>query len=185
VSADEDASDGERPSPVWGALTRLGLAVAAAVAVADQALKLWLLFAVDLPARGLIRLTPFLDLVLIWNKGISYGLFQQEGPLGQWLLLAIKAVAVALLWIWLARSASRLTAASLGLIIGGAVGNGIDRVAYGAVADFLLFHVTTASFSFKWYVFNLADAAIVAGVAGLLYDSFLGERAAKVPRSRA
>jgi signal peptidase II len=185
VSADEDASDGERPSLVWGALTRLGLAVAAAVAVADQALKLWLLFAVDLPARGLIRLTPFLDLVLIWNKGISYGLFQQEGPLGQWLLLAIKAVAVALLWIWLARSASRLTAASLGLIIGGAFGNGIDRVAYGAVADFLLFHVTTASFSFKWYVFNLADAAIVAGVAGLLYDSFLGERAAKVPRSRA
>ena len=63
---------------------------------------------------------------------------------------------------------------SLGLIIGGAVGNAIDRLAYGAVADFVLLHLTTASFSFKWYVFNLADAAIVAGVAGLLYDSLVG-----------
>ena len=128
----------------------------------------------DLQARGIVRLTPFLDLVLIWNKGISYGLFQQDGPLGQWVLLALTAIAVALLWIWLARSTSRLTAVSLGLIIGGAVGNAIDRMAYGAVADFVLLHLTTASFSFKWYVFNLADAAIVAGVAGLLYDSFAG-----------
>ena len=127
------------------------------------------------------RLTPFLDLVLIWNRGISYGLFQQDGPLGQWALLALTAVAVVLLWIWLARSTSRLTALSLGLIIGGAVGNAIDRVAYGAVADFVLLHLTTASFSFKWYVFNLADAAIVAGVAGLLYDSLAGRRAAKQP----
>jgi signal peptidase II len=70
---------------------------------------------------------------------------------------------------------------SLGLIIGGAIGNGVDRLAYGAVADFVLFHVTTSGWSFNWYVFNLADAAIVAGVAGLLYDSFQGETAAKAP----
>ena len=126
-------------------------------------------------------LTPFLDLVLIWNRGISYGLFQQRGPLGQWVLLALTAVAVVLLWIWLVRSTSRLMVVSLALIIGGAVGNAIDRMAYGAVADFVLLHLTTASFSFKWYVFNLADAAIVAGVAGLLYDSFAGRRAAKQP----
>jgi signal peptidase II len=174
-----------RSSLLWGPLTGFGAAVALTGAAVDQALKLGLLFVVDLPARGIVRLTPFLDLVLIWNKGISYGLFQQDGPLGQWALLALKAVAVALLWIWLARSTSRLTALALGLIIGGAVGNAIDRLVYGAVADFLLFHVTAGTFSFKWYVFNLADAAIVAGVGALLYDSFRGERAAKVPRSRA
>jgi signal peptidase II len=166
-------------------LTALGLGVAAASVVIDQASKLWILYGLDMQPGISLRLAPFLDLVLIWNKGISYGLFQQNGPLGQWALLALKAAAVALLWIWLARSGSRLTALSLGLIIGGAVGNAIDRIAYGAVADFLLFHVTTQSFSFRWYVFNLADAAIVAGVVGLLYDSLWGGGAAKVPRSRA
>ena len=166
---------------LWGPLSRLGLVSALLTTAADQALKLWLLFGFDLPGRGLVRLTPFLDLVLIWNRGISYGLFQQNGPFGQWALLALKLVAVALLWLWLAHAASRLTALSLGLIIGGAIGNAVDRLAYGAVADFLLFHLTTASFSFKWYVFNLADAAIVAGVAGLLYDSVAGRSAAKQP----
>jgi signal peptidase II len=171
----------DRPPLLWGPLTRLGLGAAALAAAADQALKLWLVFVFDLQARGLVRLTPFLDLVLIWNKGISYGWFQQDGPLGQWALLGVKIAAVALLWIWLARASSRLTALSIGLIIGGAVGNAIDRIAYGAVADFVLFHVTTTGFSFKWYVFNLADVAIVAGVVGLLYDSWWGYRAAKVP----
>ncbi len=153
-------------------MVRLGLITMALVMLLDQALKLWLLFVFDLAARGPVRVTAFFDLVLIWNKGISYGLFQQDGPLGQWVLLALVAVAVGLLGLWLLRATSRLVALSLGLIIGGAVGNAIDRLAYGAVADFVLLHLTTASFSFKWYVFNLADAAIVAGVAGLLYDSF-------------
>ena len=165
----------------WGPLARLGLATAAATAVLDQALKLWLLFVFDLQNRGVVSLTPFLDLVLIWNRGISYGMFQQRGPYGQWVLLGLTAVAVVLLWTWLVRSTSRLMVVSLALIIGGAVGNAIDRMAYGAVADFVLLHLTTGSFSFKWYVFNLADAAIVAGVAGLLYDSFAGRRAAKQP----
>ena len=124
---------------------------------------------------------PFFDLVLVWNKGISYGLFAQDTALGQWALLGFKLVAAVFLWAWLARAESRLMAVCLGLIIGGAVGNAIDRVAYGAVADFVLLHLTTGSFSFKWYVFNLADAAIVAGVAGLLYDSLAGRRAAKQP----
>jgi signal peptidase II len=84
------------------------------------------------------------------------------------------------LCIWLARASSRLTAVSLGLIIGGAIGNAVDRFVHGAVADFVLFHLTTASFSFKWYVFNLADVAIVAGVIGLLYETVLGS-AAKAP----
>jgi signal peptidase II len=165
----------------WGPLARLGLATAVATAVLDQALKVWLLFGFDLQGRGVVRVTPFFDLVLIWNRGISYGLFQQDGPLGQWLLLGLTAAAIVLLWIWLARSPSRLMVLSLGLIIGGAVGNAIDRMAYGAVVDFALLHLTTATFSFKWYVFNLADAAIVAGVAGLLYDSWTGRHAVKQP----
>ena len=166
---------------LWGPLTRFGLAIAVAAAAIDQAAKLWLLFIFDLGARGIVTLTPFLDLVLTWNTGISYGLFRQEGPLGQWALLALKAVAVILLWIWLARAGTRLTALSLGLIIGGAIGNAIDRYAYGAVADFVLFHITTGTFSFKWYVFNLADVVIVAGVIGLLYETLMGAGAAKAP----
>jgi signal peptidase II len=171
----------ERAPLLWGPLTGFALAVALMAAAIDQAAKLWLLYVFDLGGRGIVTLTPFLDLALTWNTGISYGLFRQEGPLGQWALLALKAIAVVLLWIWLARTSSRLTALSLGLIIGGAIGNAIDRVAYGAVADFVLFHITTASFSFKWYVFNLADVAIVAGVIGLLYETLMGEDAAKAP----
>jgi signal peptidase II len=161
--------------------TRSGLLVAAATAILDQAVKLWLLFGFNLPARGRVPLTSFLDLVLTWNTGISYGLFQQEGPLGQGILLAVKVIAVALLVVWLARAATLAAAVALGLIIGGAIGNGIDRLAYGAVADFVLLHVTITGWNYNWYVFNLADTAIVAGVAGLLYDSFHREAAAKAP----
>ena len=119
--------------------------------------------------------------MLTRNTGISYGLLQTQGPLGQWLLLAVKAAAVALLWVWLAHARDRLTALSLGLIVGGAIGNAIDRLAYGWVADFVFFHVNAANWHFSWYVFNLADVAIVAGVIGLLYDSVAGGRAAKAP----
>jgi signal peptidase II len=168
---------------VWGPFTRLGLALAVASAAIDQASKLWLLYVFDLRARMPVRLTPFLDLVLVWNKGISYGLFQQEGAFGQWALFALKVIAVALLWVWLARAGSRVTAVALGLIIGGAAGNAVDRLLHDAVVDFVLFHITTETINFNWYVFNLADAAIVAGVAGLLYESFVGDRAVKAPRS--
>jgi signal peptidase II len=155
--------------------------LALAACAIDQAVKVWLLQVYGLAQKGIVALTPFLDLVLTWNTGISYGLFPQESDLGRWLLLAAKLVAVLALWIWLARARSALTAAALGLIIGGAFGNAIDRLAYGAVADFVLFHITTASVNFSWYVFNLADAAIVAGVIGLLYESFAPEHAAKAP----
>jgi signal peptidase II len=167
----------------WGPLTRQGLVIAIASAGIDQLSKLWLIYVFDLRARMPVRITPFLDLVLVWNKGISYGLFQQDGPFGQWTLFALKVGAVALLWLWLARAESKLTAMALGLIIGGAAGNAVDRLLHDAVADFILFHITTESINFNWYVFNLADAAIVAGVAGLLYESVFGDRAAKAPRS--
>jgi signal peptidase II len=160
--------------------TRLGFAVAAAACALDQASKLYLLFVHDLAAHP-VRLGPFFDFVLTRNTGISYGLFQTQGPVGQWVLLAIKAAAVLLLWIWLAHARNRLTALALGLIIGGAIGNAIDRLAYGWVADFVFFHISTANWRFDWYVFNLADVAIVAGVIGLLYDSIVMDRAAKAP----
>jgi len=168
---------------MWGRFTTLGLAVGLATAAIDQATKLWLIYVFDIAARVPVRITPFLDLVLVWNKGISYGLFQQEGALGQWVLLAIKAVAIVLLWIWLARTPSRLTALALGLITGGAVGNAIDPFVHEGVADFVLFHITTSTIHFNWYVFNFADTAIVAGVVGLLYESLFRGGAAKAPRS--
>ena len=166
---------------IWGPLTGTGLAVAATGAIADQAIKLWLLFGYDLGSKGRVPVTPFFDLILIWNTGISYGLFPQDGDFGQWALLAVKVIAVLLLWVWLARAETRLTAVALGLIIGGAVGNAVDRLLHGAVADFVLLHLTTATWSVTWYVFNLADVAIVAGVAALLYESLLSGRAAKAP----
>jgi signal peptidase II len=95
--------------------------------------------------------------------------------------MLIKAVAVVVLAIWMARSRTLLATVALGLIIGGAIGNAIDRFAYGAVVDFALFHVQIGEKTLNWYVFNLADVAIVAGVAALLYDSLLGVPAAKAP----
>ncbi len=164
-----------------GPLTRFGVIVAAVVCVLDQASKVYLLRIFDLVGRGPVHLGPFFDLVLARNTGISYGLLQTQTRLGEWLLLGFKAVAVILLWAWLSRARARLAALSLGLIIGGAIGNAIDRLAYGWVADFVFFHISVARWRFDWYVFNLADVAIVAGVIGLLYKSVIGERAAKAP----
>jgi signal peptidase II len=101
--------------------------------------------------------------------------------MGAAILLAFKAVAVVLLAIWMARSHTRMATIGLGLIIGGAIGNAIDRFAYGAVVDFALFHLQFAGKTYSWYVFNVADVAIVAGVIALLYDSFFGTPAAKAP----
>jgi signal peptidase II len=166
---------------LWGSLSALGLAAAVIACALDQASKIWLLKVFDLAGKGAVKVMPFVDFVLTWNTGISYGWFQQEGALGQNVLLAVKIMAVVLLWVWLSRAMSRLSALSIGLIIGGAIGNGIDRLAYGAVADFVLLHAETATWRFNWYVFNLADVAIVAGVAGLLYDSLWGDGAVKAP----
>jgi signal peptidase II len=128
-----------------------------------------------LGAGSRIEVTPFFDLVLAMNKGISYGLFQQDGSIGRWLLVMVNLAAIGLFTFWLFRVNGRLMAAALGLLIGGALGNAIDRAIYGAVVDFALLHWG----AWRWYVFNLADAAIVAGVIGLLYDALLVARATK------
>jgi signal peptidase II len=160
---------------------RPGIIAAIVVLALDQASKLWLLFVFDIGHRGAVRLTPFFDLVLAWNVGISFGWFQNDSPVAQITLMIIKAVAVIILAVWMARSRTLIATLALGLIIGGAIGNAIDRFAYGAVVDFALFHVQIGGKPFNWYVFNLADVAIVAGVAALLYDSFVGVPAAKAP----
>ena len=160
---------------------RAGILAALITLVADQASKLWLLNVFDLARRGAVSVTPFFDLVLAWNIGISFGWLQNDGQAAQMALMAVKVLAVVALAIWMARSHTLLATIALGLIIGGAIGNGIDRLAYGAVVDFALFHVEIGGNTYNWYVFNLADVAIVAGVAALLYDSFLGVPAAKAP----
>jgi signal peptidase II len=160
---------------------RRGIIAAIVVLALDQASKLWLLFVFDIGHRGAVRLTPFFDLVLAWNVGISFGWFQNDSHVAQFVLMAVKAVAVIVLAIWMTRSRTLIASVALGLIIGGAIGNAIDRFAYGAVVDFALFHLQIGGNTFNWYVFNLADVAIVAGVAALLYDSFLGIPAAKAP----
>jgi signal peptidase II len=144
-----------------------GLLIAAATFVLDQITKYAVLFGLDLAMRGKIYVTPFADFVLAMNRGISYGLFPQDGELGRWVLFTIKIAASVLFFFWLRRAGSKLVAAALGLLIGGALGNALDRAVYGAVVDFVALH----AFGFRWYVFNLADAAIVAGVIGLLYDA--------------
>jgi signal peptidase II len=160
---------------------RPGVIAGLAVLALDQATKLWLLFVFDIGRRGAVKVTPFFDLVLALNVGISFGWFQNDSPLAQIALMVIKAAAVILLAIWMARARTLIATVGLGLIIGGAIGNAIDRFAYGAVVDFALFHLQIGGNTFNWYVFNLADVAIVAGVAALLYDSFLGVSAAKAP----
>ncbi|RTL48372.1 MAG: signal peptidase II [Bradyrhizobiaceae bacterium] len=160
---------------------RAGVTAAMIALVLDQASKLWLLYIFEIGRRGSVSVTPFFDLVLAWNTGISYGWFQNQDATGQTILVVVKIVAVLLLALWMARSNTRLAAIGLGLIIGGAIGNTIDRFAYGAVVDFALLHARIGGTTYNWYVFNLADVAIVAGVAALLYDSFLGPAAVKRP----
>lgn len=156
---------------------RLGLATVLVIFIADQVLKCWLLYSVGLAENGPFDLTSFLTIVLAWNRGISYGLFQQGTDLGRWFLVVISFAAAIWLWRWMWRSHDRLTVLSLALIIGGALGNGVDRAVYGAVVDFVHFHWG----NFSWYIFNIADVAIVVGVVGLLYESFrpAGEKTAE------
>jgi len=149
----------------------LGAALAAAVCAADQASKPWLM---GLVAGGPVEVTPFFNLVMVWNSGVSFGLLQQEGD-GRWLLIALAAAIVAGLSVWLWRRPGRRLALALGAVIGGALGNVADRLNYGAVADFFDFHVA----GWHWPAFNIADAAIVLGVLGLLLDSLLSQERAR------
>lgn len=159
------------PANGWTIASILGFSIALITLVLDQATKLYTLYVYDLPMKEPVELNPFVNLIVVWNRGISYGLLQQDGDLGRWVLIIVSIIAAIGLSFWIRRTSAKLLAVSLGLIVGGAIGNVIDRLRYGAVFDFIQFHIG----SWDWYVFNVADAAIVAGVVGLLYDSFVLE----------
>ncbi|QRM28606.1 signal peptidase II [Microvirga sp. VF16] len=149
----------------------LGFSTALVTLILDQVTKIYTLFVFDLPVKEPVEFAPFVNLIVVWNRGISYGLFQQNSEIGRWGLIILSILAAIGLSVWIRRTTAKLLAVSLGLIVGGAIGNVIDRLAYGAVFDFIQIHFG----SWSWYVFNVADAAIVAGVVGLLYDSFVLE----------
>ena len=151
---------------------RLGFLLALVTLALDQGTKLYFLFVDRLALHEPLTLAPFLELIVVWNRGVSYGLFPQHSEFGRWALVAVSIAAAVGLSLWLRRVEGRLLSAALGLIVGGAIGNAVDRIAYGAVFDFIHFHVA----GFSWYVFNVADAAIVAGVIGLVYDSLVLEK---------
>lgn len=147
-------------------LVRLGLMVAVVVTIIDQVSKH--LLKSLLTDRISIEVIPgFFDLVTVWNRGVSFGMLSGDGALPPWVLSAV-AVAISIaLFLWLTRITLRWTAMAIGLVIGGAVGNVIDRALWGAVFDFADFHVG----GWHWPAFNVADAAIVLGVAALLVES--------------
>jgi signal peptidase II len=148
---------------------RAGLFLAILVLLLDQVTKLAILEWVKPPAAG-VSITGFLAIVLVWNRGMSFGLFNTGDPLVPWILGALAvAVAIGLVW-WLARAQRRLVILGLGLVLGGAVGNLVDRFVYGAVVDFVLLHAG----DWRWPAFNLADSAITLGVIALLWDSLFG-----------
>ena len=148
----------------------LGLIAAALALVADQGFKLFMLYVVDfihMPPGQSVPVLPFFNLVMVWNPGISYGLFPASGRLGTFLLIGLAVAAVTVLSWLLWRATSRPLAIGYGLIIGGALGNNlVDRLVYHRVADFFHFY----GFGYDWYVFNIADLAITLGAMAILYD---------------
>lgn len=158
-------------------MLRYGLIVAAVILALDQLSKTFVLFGLDfikslsgLPVEP-IEIFPFFNIVMVWNPGISYGLFQAESEFQRWLLVIFSVGVVGLLIWWLRGIKDLRLAQAIGLIIGGAVGNVIDRIAYGKVADFFHLH----AFGYSWYVFNVADTAIVFGVILMAADLLLVE----------
>ncbi len=154
------------PAVRTGGGLRRGLAVAGLVVVLDQLSKWWVLGVVMQPPR-IITVAPFFNLVLGWNRGISFGLFDSDSPLNVWLLPVVAVAIIIALLLWLRRARGLMVATAIGMVIGGAAGNVIDRLRFGAVADFLDFHVA----GHHWPAFNLADAAITVGAALLILDS--------------
>jgi lipoprotein signal peptidase len=159
-------------------LTTLGIVAAVVVLAADQGSKWWVRDVLNLPELGSVAVLPVLNLTMVWNRGVTFGLLNSLGP---WSTpaLAVGALAVVVaLGVWLRRTDRMLVAVAVGAIAGGAVGNVIDRVRFGAVVDFIHAH----AYGWSWYVFNVADAAIVCGVAALVLD---GLRAPPADRNLA
>lgn len=150
-------------TPARGRL--LGGGLIAIVFLLDQASKWWILNDLNLPARQKVELSGIFDLTMVWNRGVSFGALSADSPIERWGLVVLSGVISVVFAVWLMRAARRLTAVALGLVIGGALGNMIDRIQFGAVADFFDF----SGLGFPW-VFNVADAAITVGAMLLALD---------------
>ncbi len=147
----------------------VGFGLAAGVLAADQASKYWVLHQLHLQDGHFLVLLPVLNFVLVWNHGVTFGMFNGPGPLN-WIVLAVIALAVVtFLGAWLWRTEKKFNILAIGAIMGGAVGNVIDRLHYGAVVDFIQAHLGVYTF----YVFNVGDSAIVCGVIALMAESLL------------
>ena len=157
-------------------LMPLGLLAALLVLAADQLSKWWVVNRLDLPELRQIVLLPVLNLILVQNRGVTFGLLNGLGVWGHYILAVIALAVVIALGFWLRRAETRLVAVAIGAIAGGAIGNVIDRLRFGWVVDFIHAHIDTRWGDFSWYVFNLADAAIVCGVAALILDTQLSRR---------
>lgn len=145
---------------------RAGSLIAIVIIFLDQVSKWWILTSVMSPPRR-IPITGFFDLVLVFNRGVSFGMF---GNAPSWATAALIVFALLLsiaLCIWMWRADTVLLGSALGLVVGGAIGNVIDRFVHGAVVDFLDFHVA----GYHWPAFNVADSAIAVGVVFLILDS--------------
>jgi len=157
---------------------RLGLALLALTVVLDQLSKRWVVGYFDAAPLGAVApvpqrvVTPFFNLIVTWNRGMSFGLFNRDSPWNAALFSVLAVVIVTALLIWLWRTESALVAAGIGLVAGGAVGNVIDRLRLGAVTDFLDFHW----YDWHFATFNLADSGITVGVGLLLLDALLNRR---------
>jgi signal peptidase II len=158
-------------------VTRLGLtayALGAAAIVIDQITKVWVVDGLHLTQQGMtIPVLPFAAITMVWNRGVSYGLLSAHGPLGRWGLVIFSFVIALGLGFWVRNQTRRLPALAIGLIMGGAVGNALDRARLGYVVDFLDF----SNAHFPW-VFNVADSCISVGVVLLLLDSFISRKPA-------
>lgn len=152
-------------------LRGIGFTIAAVAIVLDQISKNWILYVYDLPSRSTVNVLPIFDLTMVWNQGVSFGLFSADTILGRSILVLFALGVVALLVRWLLEAERHLFALALGLVIGGALGNAIDRMIYGAVVDFLDF-----SRIYFFYVFNVADAAISVGVVLLVWDALFAKQ---------
>jgi signal peptidase II len=156
---------------IAGSMTRLGVTVSGLVFGLDQLTKWAALYVLDLPDRPIV-VTPFLNLVMVWNRGVSFGMLNSAGALAPWLLSGLALAVVIALLVWLGRTEHWLNAIGLGLVIGGALGNVVDRLRYGAVVDFLDFHAA----GYHWPAFNVADAAICIGAGVIVLDGLLAPR---------
>lgn len=159
----------------------LGALTFAVILISDQLHKWYMLEIVRIQERPPIEVSSFFNLVMVWNYGVSFGMFSSQGDMGRWILIGVSIVIGMVLVGWLWRCHDRFIATAIGMVIGGAIGNVIDRVRYGAVADFFDVHVS----GYHWPAFNIADAGICVGVALLMWDAFFRQPKASAAQEKS